>query len=57
MEGYPIYRKTEGFLRREDPSGQVESICLYSFETVARSDDLAFLKSQERQHDCPAQTS
>ena len=57
MDHYSVHSKTEDFLRRLDSKGgELESICLHCFETVARSDDLSYLESQERQHLCPAKS-
>ena len=53
MERYSIHSKTEDFLRRKRLEGdQIESICLHCFATVARSEDVSYLESQERQHIC-----
>jgi hypothetical protein len=55
MDRFAVHSHTDDFLRRiEKANDQIESICLRCFATVARSENLAQVVSQENQHDCPA---
>jgi hypothetical protein len=55
VDRFTVHSHSDDFLRRiEKASGQIESICLRCFATVARSGDLADVISAENQHVCPA---
>jgi hypothetical protein len=54
MDRHTLLTKSEKFARRLDrTTGQIESICLTCFCTVARSPDVQVLDLNELQHDCP----
>jgi hypothetical protein len=54
MDRFVFHSKTDDFVRRtESENGQIESICLRCFATVARSDSIKRVEYREEQHLCP----